>query len=337
MTPGTAPATIGTVLPNSPFPVELAGVMMRSALIALSTLLVAELDSEAPNTAMADTSASPTISAAAVWAVRRGLRMEFSRPNRPEVPSRRASGRPMTLAIGRATAGASIATPTKIRTAPRPTSWIAGFESPTASSTIADRGDDTALGEAAPHGHLLLGLLLGDGRHRGDAHGAAGRADGGHERDPDAHEQADDDGARLEDEEPVGSVNPKPLSSFSSPTAASTPSPRPITRRHQPDDHRFAEHGAEHLAAAGPDDAQQRQLPRALADGDGERVQDGEAADEQCDEAEDQQRRVEDAQGLADRVRLLVDHGLARHHLDAVGQHGRDGALDRRLVGAGLR
>ena len=101
--------------------------------MALSTLLVAELDSEAPNTAMADTRASPTISAAAVCAVRRGLRMEFSRPSRPEVPSRRASGRPMTLAMGRATAGASIATPTKMSTAPRPTSWMAGLVSPKAS------------------------------------------------------------------------------------------------------------------------------------------------------------------------------------------------------------
>ena len=81
--------------------------------MALSTLLVADRDSDAPNTAMAETSASPTIRAEAVWAVRRGLRMEFSRPSRPDMPSRRASGRPMTLAIGRATAGASIATPTK--------------------------------------------------------------------------------------------------------------------------------------------------------------------------------------------------------------------------------
>ena len=70
---------------------------MRSALMALSTLLVAERDREAPNTAMAETRASPTIRADAVCAVRRGLRIEFSRPSRPDIPSRRASGRPMTL------------------------------------------------------------------------------------------------------------------------------------------------------------------------------------------------------------------------------------------------
>ena len=95
--------------------------------MALSTLLVAERDSDAPNTAMAETRASPTISAEDVCAVRRGLRMEFSRPSRPDMPSRRAPGRPMTLAIGRATAGASMATPTKISTAPeaRPAQWPA--------------------------------------------------------------------------------------------------------------------------------------------------------------------------------------------------------------------
>ena len=103
--------------------------------------------------------------------------------------------------------------------------------------------------------------------------------------------------------EPDGSVTPNPLSSFSSPTAASTPSPRPISDDTSPTIDRLAEHGAEHLAPARPDDAQQRQLPRALAHGDGERVQDGEAAHEQRDEGEDQQRRVEEAQGLADGAR----------------------------------
>ena len=105
VTPGTADATFGTALLNFPGPFLLVVETIRSALMALSTLLVADLDSDAPNTAMAETRARPTISADAVWAVRRGLRMEFSRPSRPEMPSRRASGRPMTLAMGRATAG----------------------------------------------------------------------------------------------------------------------------------------------------------------------------------------------------------------------------------------
>ena len=90
--------------------------------MASSTLLVADLDSEAPKTAMVETRARPTIRADEVWAVRRGLRMEFSRPNRPAVPSREARGRPSTLAIGRATRGASMPIPRKTAMAPNPTS-----------------------------------------------------------------------------------------------------------------------------------------------------------------------------------------------------------------------
>ena len=103
-------------------------------MIALSTLLVTDFDTEAPNTAMVDTRAIPTNSAEAVWAVRRGLRIEFSRPSFPEIPKRRASGRPITLAIGRATTGASIPRPMKMAKAPRPTNWMAGFESPKTST-----------------------------------------------------------------------------------------------------------------------------------------------------------------------------------------------------------
>ena len=104
--------------------------------MALSTLLVADFDSDAPNTVMVDTSANPTMRADAVCAVRRGLRIEFSRPNLPEIRNRRASGRPMALAMGRATMGASIPMPMKTATAPTPTSWIAGFVSPNASAAI---------------------------------------------------------------------------------------------------------------------------------------------------------------------------------------------------------
>ena len=108
MTPGTADAVAGTESLSSPDPVA---VTMRSALMAWSALLVADFDSEAPNTAIAETRAKPTMSAAAVWAVRRGLRMEFSRPSLPATPSSRGSGRPITLDSGRARAGDSVATP----------------------------------------------------------------------------------------------------------------------------------------------------------------------------------------------------------------------------------
>ena len=67
-------------------------VMMWSALTASSTLLVADFDRDAPNTAIVDTRARPTIRADAVWAVRRGLRIEFSRPSLPGVAEQPGQG-----------------------------------------------------------------------------------------------------------------------------------------------------------------------------------------------------------------------------------------------------
>ena len=54
----------------------------------------------AAKTVTNETSASPIISAAAVVAVRPGLRTAFSRASRPETPRRRSSGRPTTEASG---------------------------------------------------------------------------------------------------------------------------------------------------------------------------------------------------------------------------------------------
>ena len=51
------------------------------------------------------TSATPTISAAAVTAVRAGLRIAFSRASRPVMPASRSSGAPTSAAIGRTSCG----------------------------------------------------------------------------------------------------------------------------------------------------------------------------------------------------------------------------------------
>ncbi len=60
--------------------------------------------------------------AAAVAAVRAGLRVAFSRASRPLLPASLAAGQPMTLASGRTTCLATMATATKMSTAPRPIS-----------------------------------------------------------------------------------------------------------------------------------------------------------------------------------------------------------------------
>ncbi len=332
MTPGTAPAKIGTVLPNSPFPVELAGVMMRSALIALSTLLVAELDSEAPNTAMADTSASPTISAAAVWAVRRGLRMEFSRPNRPEVPSSRASGRPMTLAIGRATAGASMATPTKIRTAPRPTSWMAGFVSPTASSTMPiavmtppwvkrrriGTSCSVCCSETAATGAMRTARRAG-------LMAATSVT-------PTPTIRQTTTVRAWKTKEPDGSVNPKALSSFSSPRAASTPSPSPITDATSP------------TITASPSTERNtwRRLAPTMRSSASSRVRWPTVMENvfrMVKPPTNSAMKPKTSSAVSKMPRAwptALDCSLMtvwpRHHLDAVGQDAGDGTLDGRLV-----
>ena len=66
------------------------------------------------------TSATPIISAAAVAAVRAGLRIEFSRARRPLTPNSRSSGAPTSQASGRTSCGENSATPRNTATAPPP-------------------------------------------------------------------------------------------------------------------------------------------------------------------------------------------------------------------------
>ena len=73
-----------------------------------------------PKVATNVTSVSPIMSAAAVAAVRDGLRIAFSRASRPAAPPRRSDGKPTIEASGRTSRGASIAMPTKSPSAPRP-------------------------------------------------------------------------------------------------------------------------------------------------------------------------------------------------------------------------
>ena len=160
---------------------------------------------------MVETSASPTMSADAVCAVRRGLRMEFSRPSFPDIPNSRASGRPITLAIGRATTGASIPIPMKRATAPSPTSWMAGLESPNDQDGDAEHGEHRADGDPAAGRLLLVGSVIGQCGDRWNPDRTPGRADGRDDGHPDADEQRDDDRAPLEDERSRREGDAEPL------------------------------------------------------------------------------------------------------------------------------
>ena len=85
-------------------------------------------------------------------------------------------------------------------------------------------------------------------------------------------------------------------------------------------DEGFDDDQQSHPPAARADGPQQRQLAKALADGDGEHVVDEEGTHEHRDDGERQEADAERADERVDRVhRLVVERGL-RHHLDGVGQ-----------------
>ena len=68
--------------------------------------------------------------------VRARLRRLAEAAGFPEIRNIRARGRPMALAMGRATVGANMPIPMKMAMAPSPTSWMAGFVSPRARAAI---------------------------------------------------------------------------------------------------------------------------------------------------------------------------------------------------------
>ena len=76
----------------------------------------------APSTATTVTRVSPIISAAAVEAVRLGLRTEFALASSPATPPLRRAGQPTRRVSGSTMCGAANATPTKSPRIPRPSS-----------------------------------------------------------------------------------------------------------------------------------------------------------------------------------------------------------------------
>ena len=63
-------------------------------------------------------------------------------------------------------------------------------------------------------------------------------------------------------------VEPNEDSSAASPGASSSPTAMPTTEAIEADHERLGQHGAQDLAARGAERAQQRELARALGDGD---------------------------------------------------------------------
>ena len=132
--------------------------------------------------------------------------------------------------------------------------------------------------------------------------------------------------------DPDGRVMPNPLSRASRPSAASTPSPSPMRDATAPT----------MSASASTERNTWRRLAPTMRSSASSRVRWPtvmekvlkmvKPPDEQGDEGEDQEGGGEEGEGVIDVVGLLVRHGLAGHHLDPLGERGRDGVFDGLLV-----
>ena len=112
------------------------------------------------------------------------------------------------------------------------------------------------------------------------------------------------------------------------------PGQQPRTRGHaqggadDADDDRLQEHHAEHGGRRGPDRPQQGELLDPLTHAHREGVHDDEGAHEHCDDDEDQQEDLNEAQLLLNGLVLLLDDLGAGPDLGAVGNDLGDLGLD---------
>ena len=130
------------------------------------------------------------------------------------------------------------------------------------------------------------------GDPRGAQRGREARDDG-HDG---ADEQRDDDRPRLDDRPGVGRSAPTALNRACRPWRDEQAAQQADHRRAEADHERLEDDRAEHLPRAGAERAQQRELARALRDGDRERVVDDERADEERDAGEDEQAGLQEAE-----------------------------------------
>ncbi len=140
-----------------------------------------------------------------------------------------ARGRPRTLAIGRATTGASIPIPTNAAMAPTPTSWMAGRVRPTASKAMPTRAKMLPRTSRRPEDSVVspsCSLMAATGAMR-----TARRAGLMAEImvTPIPTMRAAITVRDWKTSGPEGRVMPNPLSRATSPSAASTPRPRPTS------------------------------------------------------------------------------------------------------------
>src|SRR3954451_2813592 len=107
------------------------------------------------------TSARPIISAAAVDAVRPGLRTEFWAASRPADPPRLRAGRPTTVASGRTRWLETIATPRNRSRVPAPIGTSTAFAEPPAKTPSAIAAIPSTIVAPAMYGRAGANLDVG--------------------------------------------------------------------------------------------------------------------------------------------------------------------------------
>ena len=281
--------------------------------------------------AITTTSVTPIVSAAAVAAVRFGLRAAFSPARRVAIPPRRLMTRASTRLTGAAMSGPRMtATDSSTAAAPMPTNSsglgpMSPSPSPISVAPPRRRMPPQTLRDSDRSERSLRGL-----RQRRDRRDL-GRPQRGDERrqhgDDDADDERGDD--RAEGQRWCGVAHREHAADQTQQCRRQPESgDQADERRDEPHDDRFEHGGSEHLASTGADGPQQRGLAGALGDDDRERVVDDEDRDEQRDVAEHRHERAEDVDESGDALLALLGERVAGQHLLAgEGEHDVVGEL----------
>jgi hypothetical protein len=191
-----------------------------------------------------------------------------------------------------------------------------------------DSRGDAQPASPGPGRLLVLAAERGD---RGDAGRRPGGYHGRRDRDHQAGGHRDGHGRRRQDHRSRRHADAEPREQPLQSPAETEPGQDAGGRRDQADDRRFQQGAPEHLAATGPDAAQQGQFPATLGDQDGECVVDDDARDDERDQREHQDGRGELLGEVHGRVGLRRGelatglHLIARHpgqRRDRGGQRG---------------
>src|SRR5918996_894469 len=321
-TPGTARTSSAADVLN---PVNVGDVRMKSARGGRWGPADVDALAEAPKTATNTTRPRPIISADAVAAVRRGLRIAFSRASLPGTPSAR-TGTPIVAATGLAISGVSIAMPMNVNATPAPTSWsaLSGVPNspytrrptPTASTMapLTSRNRSDRPGRSCASRSASIGAIRAARRAGTTAATTVMIV-------PTTMETITvRSWITVPDE---GRSMPSEDSAPFRPMAIPMPKTIPMAEAATPTMNASA------TTVASTERPEQRELSGPLRDDDRECVEDDERANEQGDVGEYQEGRPEVPQAFRNLILLFGDHGRCGDRLDPIGDRGGDAVGER--------